>query len=79
MRKSRWWKFSIYKNCSRVTAPHPSGYNYGGVEYEYSEGKNCIKQNKVYPHVLLIIGNCEWKSKSEYFTYSAIILDLYAV
>ena len=75
MHKSRW-KLYIYKNCSRVTTPRPSGYHYGGVEHEYSEEENCIKQNKVYPHVLLIIVNCEWNSKSEYFTYVAIILDL---
>ena len=46
------------QNCSRVKAPHPSGYHYRGIEHEYSEEK-LHQTNKVYPHVLIIIVNCK--------------------
>ena len=32
-----------------------------------------------YPHMLIIIVNCKWKSKSEYFSYLTIILDFEAI
>ena len=43
--------FSIYQNCSRVTAPHPSGYHHRGIEHAYSEDKTASNKQGLPPCV----------------------------
>ena len=40
---------SIYQNCSRVTAPHPSGYHHRGIENECSEDKAASSKQGLLP------------------------------